>query len=206
VSSPPPLTLSLSFADSIIVLMAACGIAPDARGPFEARIRHLQRLGVPDRAGDPMRRLHYGIAELASFATTVRLIDAFMAPALAVRYVSERWSDLAPLVLAGASEALPPGYLVRRSIPLESFAVFRANALTALGKRGGEAERSDETLGRIRICDGARAETIIEALGGAGLVLDSRTYMPVIVREWSKRLSATDTEIGIELDRLRFTK
>lgn len=204
VSNPPPSSLSLSFGDSIVVLMMACGIAPDARGPFEARIRHLQRLGIPDRAGDAMYRLHYGIAELAAFATTVRLIDAFMAPALAVRYVTERWSDLAPLVLAGASEVLPPAYLIRRSVGLDSFAVFRASALASLGKRGEDGEHHDEMLGRIRICDGARAETIVEALGGAGLVLDSRTYMAVIVEEWAGRLSATDAELGIELDRMRF--
>ena len=185
--------------------MKACGIASDARGPFEARIRHLQRLGLPHRAGDETTRLYYGIVELAAFATTVRLIDAFMAPTLAVRYVTERWSDLAPLLLAGAAEALPQTYLIRRSIALGCLAVFRASALTALGKRGGN-QGNQEVLGRIRICDGARAEIIIEALAGAGLVLDSRTYMPVIVREWAERLSATATELGSELDRLRFVR
>jgi hypothetical protein len=204
---PNPLSsaLSLSFADALTVLMDACGLSSDARNAFDARVRHLQRLGVPSRQDDATGRLHYGIPELAAFATAVRLMDAFMAPALAARYVTERWSALAPFALAGAAGVLPDSYTTRRSIPTAAFAVFRANALSMLGKRRQHDERGDEPLGGVLICDEARAAAITEAVDGAGLVLDSRTYMPGIVRGWAERLSATEVELANEMDRLLFT-
>jgi len=186
------------------VLLEACGIASDARAAFDARVRHLQKLGVPHRGEDGGGRFRYGISELAALATAVRLMDAFMAPALAARYVTERWNELSPFVLAGARGALPESYIARRSIPTETFAVFRANALAMLGKRRQHDERGDEPLGSIRICEKARAAAITDAVDGAGLVLDSRTYMPTIVNRWAELLSATETELGSELDRLRF--
>lgn len=205
-SNQQPLSPSLSFADAITVLMEACSITPEARSAFDARVRHLQRLGVPERGEDGAGRLRYGIAELAALATAVRLMDAFMAPALAARYVTERWASLAPFVLAGAREALPESYVARRPIPPKTFAVFRANALAMLGKRRQHDERGDEPLGSIRICDEAQATAITDAVDGAGLVLDSRTFMPAIVRRWAELLSATEAELSSELDQLRFAE
>lgn len=201
-----PAALSLTYGDFVLLLMKACRILPKARAPFEARIRHLQRLGLPELAGDSLKRLHYGIAECAAFATALRMIDLFIPPALAVRLVTERWSDLTDFVLAGAAETLPRAYLTRRSIPQATFAVFRANALAALGTGREDDQSSEDLLGQFRICEGSHAEVMFDALGGAGLVLDSRTYMPAIVREWAERLSATDAELGIEMDRLRFLR
>ena len=204
-NQPSPL-LSLSFADAITVLLDACGLSQNARAAFDARIRHLQRLGVPSRTDDMAGRLHYGIPELAALATAVRLMDAFMAPALAARYVTERWQLLAPFALAGVGEALPASYIARRAIPPATFAVFQANALAMLGKRRQHDERGEEPLGSLRVCDEVRAAAITEALNGAGLVLDSRTYMPAIIRGWVGHLAATEVELGTELDRLRFAE
>ncbi|PZO81001.1 MAG: hypothetical protein DI632_00010 [Sphingomonas hengshuiensis] len=198
------MSLSLSFTDAITVLMDACGLSSEARSAFDARVRHLQRLGVPYRRDDAAARLHYGISELAAFATAVRLMDAFMAPALAARYVTEGWSALAPFLMAGAADALPQSYTVRRSIPGASIAVFRANALAMLGKRRQHDDRSDEPLGDVLICSEARTARVAEAVDGAALVLDSRTYLPAIVRGWAERLSATENELAHELDRLLF--
>ena len=195
--------LSLSFADTITVLLAACGLPAAARTAFDARVRQLQRHGVPARDGDPSNRIRYGIAELAALGTATKLMDAFMVPALAARYVVERWTELAPCMLVGAREALPANYLARRSIPTESFAVFGSNALAQMGKRHRHDERYAEPLGTVRVVDEKHAAAAA-ALGGAGLVLDSRTYMPIIVQQWAERLSATDSELSSELDRLRF--
>lgn len=203
-SNPEPPLLSLRFTDAVTVLMEACGIADGARSPFDARIRHLQRLGVPVRGDESSNRLRYGIPELAALATAVRLMDAFMAPALAARYVTERWNVLAPFALAGAGEALPSGYVARRSVPSATFAAFRASALAMLGKRQLHDERGEEPLGAIRICDEARPAAITDAVEGAGIILDSRVYMPVILRRWAEFLSATEAELGSELDRLKF--
>lgn len=199
-----PRALSLTFSDTITVLSEACGLPEGARTAFDARLRQLQRHGVPARDGSASNRIHYGIAELAAFATATKLMDAFMVPALAARYVVERWAELAPCMLAGAQEGLPESYLARRSIPTESFAVFGSNALATMGKRHRHDERYIDPLGAVRVVDEKRAAATAAALGGAGLMLDSRTYMPVIVREWAERLSATESEVGVEIDRLRF--
>jgi hypothetical protein len=193
--------LSLPFGDTITLLMEACGLEEGARAAFDARIRHLQRLGVPDRGGDPQGRLRYGIPELAALATAIRLMDTFMAPALAARYVTERWQSLAPFVLAGAVAALPQSYIARRSISNTTYAVFKANALSMLGKRRQHDERGREPLGEVYICD----EALASAVAGAGLVLDSRSYMPIVVHRWVERLFVTEAELVVELDRMRFT-
>ncbi|MBN8816534.1 MAG: hypothetical protein J0J06_13930 [Sphingomonas sp.] len=203
--SSPSSHLSLTFADSVTVLMDACGLPVSARTAFDARLRQLQRHGVPVR-DDATSRIRYGIAELAAFATATKLMDAFMVPALAARYVVERWPELAPCMLAGAKNALPAGYLARRSIPSESFAVFGSNALAQMGKRHRHDERYVEPLGTVRVIDERRAAATAAAAGGAGLVLDSAMYMPTIVRQWAERLSATETEVSAELDRLRFVE
>lgn len=195
--------LSLSFGDAVMILMEACGLAPEARTAFDARIRQLQRLGVP-RGEHAPGRLRYGIAELAALATAMKLMDAFMVPALAARYVVERWAELAPCMLAGAREALPESYLARRPIASDTFAAFAANALATMGKRHRHDERYVEPLGTVRVVDEKRAGAMATALGGAGLILDTRIYMPVLVQRWAQVLSATDAELGIELDRLRF--
>jgi hypothetical protein len=199
-----PASLSLSFGDAVTVLINACGLAPTARTAFDARIRQLQRLGVPQRDDSEAGRLRYGIAELAALATAMKLMDAFMVPALAARYVVERWSVLAPCMLAGAIDALPQSYLSRRSISADTFAIFGSNALATMGKRHRHDERYIEPLGIVRVVDEKRAAATV-ASGGAALVLDSRTYMTLIVREWAERLSVTEAELSLELDRLRFT-
>ncbi len=198
-----PAALSLSFGNTVTVLLDACGLAPTARAAFDARIRQLQRLGVPQRDDADAGRLRYGIAELAALATAMKLMDAFMVPALAARYVVERWMALAPCMLAGAVEALPQSYLSRRSIAADTFAVFGSNALSTMGKRHRNDERYVGVLGAVRVVDEKRAAATVAA-GGAALVLDSRTYMPIIVREWTERLSATEAELSLEMDRLRF--
>jgi hypothetical protein len=198
--------LSLSFSDALTVLMDACGLASGARTAFDARVRQLQRLGVPARKDGDAGRLRYGIPELAALATAMKLMDAFMVPALAARYVTERWATLTPFVLAGANDVLPVSYLARRSIIADSFAVFGSNALATMGKRHRHDERYVEPLGTVLVVDEKRAAATTAALGGAVLVLDSRSYIPVVVGEWAERLSATDAELGVELDRLRFAE
>lgn len=201
--SIPP-ALSLSFGDAVTVLMEACGLPPTARTAFDARVRQLQRLGVPARGDGSGRMLPYGIAELTALATAMKLMDAFMVPALAARYVLEYWEELAPAMLAGARTALPANYLARRSIDSDSFVLVAANALAVMGKRHRHDERYVEPLGSVRVADEKRAAAATAATGGAAIVLDTRTYMPILVTRWTEILLATETELSVELDRLRF--
>ena len=195
--------ITLSFTDAVTVLMEACGIPAAGRGAFEARVRHLQRLGLPARTPDQkMSRIDYGIAELAALATAFRLMAAFLIPVLAVRYVTEQWDRLAPFALAGAREALPVDYLVRRRVETATIAIIEGNALADLGQKGRLDERFVGPLGRIVIADPASAD-LPTLIGGAALVIDSRTYMPVIVERFADMAMATDADLLVELDRLR---
>lgn len=197
--------ISLPFSDAVTVLMEACRVRPEGRTAFEARIRHLQRLGVPGRGpGQSRGRLHYGIAELAALATAIRLMTAFMAPTLAARYVVERWAELAPFALAGAERALPVDYLARRPIRNGPIAVFEGNALADLGQKGRHEARYLGPLGAVTII-GDSSGDVSSAADGAGLILDSRIYMPGVVAGSVARSMATGAELAVELDRLRFT-
>lgn len=196
--------IALSFTDALNVLMNACSVPRTGRTAFEARVRHLQRLGLPARGPDDHgARIAYGIPELAGLATAFRFMAAFLPPALAVRYVVERWADLAPFVLAGAREALPASYLMRRSIGNGTIAIIAGNALADLGHKGRHDERNAGPLGRLVIV-GSDEPDIISIVGGAGLLIDSRTYMPALVTTVAACATATDADLADELDRLRF--
>lgn len=195
--------ITLSFTDAVTVLMEACAIPASGRRAFAARVRHLQRLGLPARTADQkMSRIDYGIAELAALATAFRLMAAFLIPVLAVRYVTEQWNQLAPFALAGAREALPADYLVRRRVGAATIAIIEGNALADLGQKGRLDERFVGPLGKIVIADPADAD-LPALIGGAALVIDSRTYMPVIVERFAGMSLATDIDLLVELDRLR---
>lgn len=186
--------------------MSACGIDPSARTAFDARIRQLQRIGVP-RHDDkrPAGRLDYGIVELAALATATRLMAAFMVPSLAARYVTERWKTLAPALLAGARAALPATYLARRPLSDETIIVMEATALADLGRQGQHDERYTGALGDLIAVDLAALQNAVRKIGGAGLVLDAAGYMPGIVEGFSQETMATEQELFHELDRLRFS-
>ena len=201
---PTSRAINLTFADAVTVLMEACAVPPTGRTAFEARVRHLQRLGVPLRAPDQRAtRLDYGITELAALATAVRLMAAFMIPTLAARYVTERWAELAPFVLAGAREVLPADYLARRPIRHGTIAMIEGNALADLGRKGRHDERYVGSLSSIVVID-PEATSLPPIAGGALLVLDSTSYMPVIVTRSVELALATDADLAVEMDRLRF--
>ncbi len=201
---PRDRAIALTHAQAIVVLMAACGIPASARTAFEARVRQLQRHGVPARAPDAGRaRIDYGIAELSALATAFRLMAAFLSPALAARYVTERWSEFAPFVLAGAREVLPASYRLRRPLGAGTIALVEGNALADLGQKGRHDERNAGPLGSVTIVE-ADAAGIPSLLHGAGVVIDSRTYMPVLVARMADVAMATDADLAEELDLLRF--
>ncbi len=178
-------------------------LPPSARTALDARIRHLQRLGVPARSPDQrMSRLAYGITELAALATAIRLMTAFMVPTLAARYVTERWDALAPFNLAGARDVLSADYLMRRPITCGTIAIIEGNALADLGQKGRHDERYVGKLGDILIVDDAIDIALVTL--SAGLILDSRAYMPTIVNRSIELSLGTEADLASELDRLRF--
>lgn len=152
-----------------------------------------------------MARIDYGIAELAALATALRLMAAFLVPTLAVRFVTERWSDLAPFALAGARDVIPAEYLSRRPLRSGTIAVIEGNALADLGQKGRHDERNAGPLGNIVIVH-ADATDLPALIQGAGAFVDSQTYMPVIVSRSVALAMATDADLAVELDRLRFVE
>lgn len=199
--------IALSFSDALTVLMDACGIPGQAHSAFQARIGHLQRLGVPRSNGARgLGPLDYGLVELAALATAIRLMDGFMIPTLAARYVLERWVVLAPFALAGAKSVLSASYLARRPIHGGTIALFRGNALAELGEKRKHDGRYDGPLGPVTIMADATSVEFSTAAGGAGLILDSTTYMPALVQRAAETVMATDVELAFELDRLRFAR
>ncbi len=186
--------------------MTACGIDPSARSAFDARIRQLQRLGVPKpHDARPTGRLNYGIVELAALATAVRLMAVFMVPSLAARYVTEQWGTLAPALLAGARAALPASYLARRPIGDATIIVIAASALADLGRQGRHDERYTGALGAAAAVSSAMLIDALHDTDGTGLILDTTGYMPKIVEGFCQDTMASEQELAHELDRLRFS-
>ncbi|MBB3472783.1 hypothetical protein [Sphingomonas sp. BK345] len=185
------------------VLMAACGIDPAARSAFAARVRQLQRLGMPPHREGRADGPAYGLAELTAFATAVRLMAAFMVPSLAARYVIECWPRLAPALLAGAREALPVSYLARRPLGNETVIVIAPSALHDLGRQGRHDERYAGTLGDIAVVSPASAIDAARRMGG-GVVLDTTAFMPKLVAGFVDAAIATEQDTMLELDLLRF--
>lgn len=198
--------VALRHAQAIHLLMTACGIDPSARTAFDARIRQLQRLGMSRRDyAVPAGRIDYGIVELGGLATAVRLMAAFMVPSLAARYVTERWTVLVPALMAGAGSALPTEYVVRRSIGKATMIVIAGGALSDLGRQKRHDERYTGALSDLILTDRAVLADTMEELGGAGLAIDTATYMPAIVKGFAAETMATSHELAHQLDRLRFS-
>ena len=189
----PASRLTLRYAQAVTVLMAACGIDPAARTAFAARVRQLQRLGVPPHREGQGGGPAYGLAELA----------AFMVPSLAARYVIECWPTFAPALLAGAREALPDSYLARRPLGDETVIVIAPSALGDLGRQGRHDERYAGTLGDMAVLSPASVLDTVRNIGG-GVVLDTTAFMPKLVAGFVEAAIATEQDAMRELDLLRF--
>lgn len=201
-AAPTP-RLTLRYAQAVTVLMAACRIDPTARTAFEARIRQLQRLGVPPRVDRQESGPTYGLAELAAFATAIRLMAAFMVPSLAARYVTESWGTLAPALLAGARGALSESYVARRPLIDETVIVVAASALDDLGRQGRHDERYGGALGEVVLLSPSSAIEAVGKLDG-GVVIDTTTFMPILLAGFVEATIATEQNAAHELDLLRF--
>lgn len=203
-SLPASRSITLPFADAITVLMEACRLPIPARQAFEARVRQLQRLGIAPRSPERAHaHVGYGVAELAALATAFKLMEGFMPPGLAARYLSECWGDLAPFLLAGARSILPDEYLMRRNVGHSHIAVFEGGGLNDIGQKERRGERYIGELGRLMIVSELPAD-ISWNDKGACLVLDSKSYMIGLVELTRNCSMATDLELFLELDRLAF--
>ncbi len=187
--------------------MAALEQPESARSAFQARIRQLQRIGLlkkPD--GKAYERFSYGLVELAALATAFRLMAAFMLPIVAVRYVSERWADFIPALVAG----LGPDHARSRwgeGQPLDaSFVAIEGVALARLGQKAASDTRYDGPLGLITCHpDNDALSKVWGETTRQGIVFDTRPYMSALITNLATLETVSEEQVADEIDRLRFS-
>jgi hypothetical protein len=199
-----PRSLRLSYGQASSVLRVACKIPDRASSAFDSRIRQLQRLGVSvgEDAGKHAR-FAYGLTELAALATTFKLMSAFMAPTFAARYVIECWPKIAPAIVDGIGDSAPQRWQDTRPRRGGRFVIFEGAALADLGRKAAHEGRFDSPLGSIRLFAEADIATVALSAGGAGVVLDTGSYMPRIISEVLALPLVTHNDVIDELDLIR---
>jgi hypothetical protein len=203
--------IRLSFGEAIRILMAVLEIEPTdaARSAFGSRVRQLQRMGLLGRSGDKSyERFTYGLVELARLATTFRLMTAFMLPSVAKRFVTERWADILPGVVAGIGDAAPHDFWSERdgAAPDRPVVVIEGVSLAELGQKTTSDPRYDGPLGMIALLPAigmpsADSERPIVA----GAMIDTRPYMTKLVEALLALEAVSEARVADEIDRLRFS-
>ena len=203
-SHSSPRSLRLSYGQASSILRIACKIPDHASSAFDSRIRQLQRLGVSvgEDAGKHAR-IAYGLKELAALATTFNLMSAFMAPTFAARYVIECWPKIAPAIVDGVGDAAPQRWQDTRPRHDGRFVIFEGAALADLGRKAAHEGRFDSPLGSIRLFAEADIATVALSAGGAGVVLDTGSYMPSIMWQVLALPLVTENDVIDELDLIR---
>ena len=188
----------LKYGTAVEVLRVSLGFEAIAESGIRARVRQLQKLGLFHK-NQPYMRFDYGLVELAKLAAAFRLMDAFMPPMFTVRHLSERWTDLAPAMLAGIGDDLITE--LRAVVPAgDGPLVFvEGIALSQLGQKSKRERPYGAPLGRIETF---RANAFEEVEGRAGLVIDTRSFMPALVQILREQANLTDIRIAHEINRL----
>ncbi len=201
---PTNCAFALSFAQAVSVLLEACRLPVQTRGALSARVRQLQRLGLETPGSLSARKPGYGLFELAELASAIQMMAAFVLPKRAARYVTEQRAELLPFYLAGARSAVPADWCNQRQLSEKRYAVLPGSGLAELGQNAARDKRYAGDLGRITLIAGGSLAELSALSGGAGVVIDSSTYMPTLVREAVELAFATEEELGAELDRIYF--
>ena len=190
----------ISFADARDLLLEILGLDPDAQPAMRARIRQLQKLGL-DQLEARYARRDYGLTELTKLATAFRLMQAFMLPSIAVRYLTERWSDFVPALLAGIDHDFASELGVRRLIPATPLVLIEGIALNRFGQKGANDARYDGPLGMI-ICLPAENAKLEVQKPASGLLLDTRSFMPALLNGLQIKAALSGRQLAHEIDRL----
>ena len=196
ISSMPDLT----FGTACEILLETLNLDPDAGPAMKARIRQVQNLGLA-KSDTPYARHDYGLAELAKLAAAFRMMQGFMLPIIAVRYLTERWEDLVPALIDGIdSEFLRE---IGAVVPVghKPLVLIEGIALAQLGQKSANDKRYDGPLGRI---ERVSLDGVCEAGAGisSGLLLDTRSFMPGLINGLQARAVVTDRQMAHEIARL----
>jgi hypothetical protein len=203
-ASQRPRSVQLPFGEALWIVSQACELPGSALSALDARIRQLQKNGITARrANEKFVHLKYGLVEIAGLATAIRLMSAFMAPQVAARYVSERWPQIAPALISGIGTAAPVGWHETRPAIGGRYLVFAGAALAEMGRKAASEGRYDWSLGNVQAVENVDAAAVASAAGAAGVILDTGTYMPIIVRQIASLPMITDDDILQEMDLMR---
>ena len=190
----------ISFADARDLLLEILDLDPAAKPAMRARIRQLQKLGL-DQLEARYARRDYGLTELAKLATAFRMMQAFMLPSIAVRYLTERWQDLVPALLAGIGQDFAENLGVAEPIPNTPIVLIEGITLSRFGQKGANDARYDGPLGMI-LCLPVENAMIEVHKPASGLLLDSRSFMPALVSALQVKAALSGRQLAHEIDRL----
>ena len=201
-----PPAIRLEFSEAVRILMVALEIEPTARSAFISRVRQLLRMGLLKREGGrTYERFSYGLPELARLAMAFRMMSAFMLPIVAVRYLTERWSDIVPSLVSaldgGDADDRWGGEPPAR-VPMVA---IEGVALSRLGQKAASDSRYDGPLGRVlAVAENAEIASVLGEMMTDGMMVDARSFMPGLVHELRALDYVSGEQIADDVDRLRF--
>ena len=101
--------------------------------------------------------------------------------------------------------ALPESYLENRPLGDETVLWFAACALDMLGNTAQHGERYVGELGEVVASTGTELPQLIERLGAAAGVVDTRGFMPTLTQGFVDASIVSNLELFTEFDRLRYS-
>ena len=190
----------LAFASVRDLLLETLGLDSEAKPAMRARIRQLQNLGLAASAM-PYARHDYGLVELARLAAAFRMMQAFMLPIVAVRYLTERWEDFVPALIAGIGADLVREFDAVVPVGGKPLVLIEGIALSRFGQKSANDKRYDGPLGRIELLT-SDASMFESPPIASSLLLDTRSFMPGLVRGLQNRGAISERQIAHEIARL----
>lgn len=154
----------VSFSTLQRVMERVSGIEAGEQASFASRLRHLNTMAFPPM-GSARRgggRFDYGASELAAVALVFEMGQAFIAPAIATRFILDHWPELTRTFgrLAGSADT------IRR--PTESLVIWPRGLANPGAAGSGRQGRGDEALEADIVPD----EQAIPVRGSVRIVID----------------------------------
>jgi hypothetical protein len=99
-------TARFQYAEVEEALAKAFGVNPDAQErAFRARLKHLQRLGLPKNRPGKGSRLDYSFEDAAKWAVTLMAAEIGVEPAAMVKVIGRDWRDIFVPIMKQAIDA-----------------------------------------------------------------------------------------------------
>lgn len=157
----------------------AADVGHNGMNALVARVRQLGGLGVPSKPRPALNaHLTYGLTEVSEVSMALALMNAHMTPALAARYVREKWSDLASLALAGMLRAIPGSMRDAYELPNGGpLGLIEGNILRTLGSRDPRDGVDEVPLAPVELFRDAMRLGIRIAECPSAIVLNAGDFM-----------------------------